>query len=646
MSYQTNADDFANETRSLRYQLLVDWGRSLVTALNAPSAALFIFPSRTRYLLLAFREAKLMRAFATRLSAPLSLETKLMRGCWSSLLMIALAMSPDVNGLSMPVGMDAAALVARPIPDPAGDLRALAARPHMLGRHLYNSADGPGPVELDVLNPVFKDPKFADSGSGKSPQSLAAQHPTLQEETLQSSDILVDPAPVDFAASIERIPERIPTQAFAPIERLFDGVNSPLPSAESGGLYGLVQRALGYHPSVLQQRALTRAAKQNIKTARWQYFPTPSVSVQRAFVSADDLSYSGDDQSYTLGFDQPLWSGGRIKASIDAARASYTEATAGVDQSIQDLALRVSQGYGDWYAAWLQGKALDTSLDTHRRLLGQVLRRQEAGVSTGSDMLLARGRLQSTQAQRDATRASEDSALAVLSQLVGGQLGAQILSRSLPSQPNVYFDVPGLLAAAQRRDPQLRVARARVEVAKANLKSARAGLRPDIYLRFERQFGSFQYLDNGSDDRVIVGVRSQLGPGLSNLSGLRSGELEVQAAQAAIQVSKQQVAERVFADIALAESFVSRIEALYIALTTAQEVADSYNRQFLAGRKTWLDVMNGARDLQQAQLQLADAQAGYLVVISRLEIYARGPTGLGSLGGHLRVHRVRRMSRF
>ena len=57
----------------------------------------------------------------------------------------------------------------------------------------------------------------------------------------------------------------------------------------------LLQRALQTHPQVDAGRADVRSATQGVKTARWQYFPTPAVSYQRAFADDNDPSFQGDD---------------------------------------------------------------------------------------------------------------------------------------------------------------------------------------------------------------------------------------------------------------------------------------------------------------------------------------------------------------
>jgi adhesin transport system outer membrane protein len=74
----------------------------------------------------------------------------------------------------------------------------------------------------------------------------------------------------------------------------------------------------------------------------------------------------------------------------------------------------------------------------------------------------------------------------------------------------------------------------------------------------------------------------------------------------------------------LAVASAQRLESLKASLAVAAQVSDSYDRQFLAGRKTWLDVMNAARELIQTQVQIADSRATELVTSWRLVIHTQG----------------------
>ena len=80
------------------------------------------------------------------------------------------------------------------------------------------------------------------------------------------------------------------------IQAATDSIATEVRTTEpSLSLQSLLQRAIQTHPLVDSGRADVRSATQGIKSARWQYFPTPGVSYQRAFADNDDPSFHGDD---------------------------------------------------------------------------------------------------------------------------------------------------------------------------------------------------------------------------------------------------------------------------------------------------------------------------------------------------------------
>tara|TARA_X000000950_G_C13846426_1_gene632572 strand:+ start:588 stop:896 length:309 start_codon:yes stop_codon:yes gene_type:complete len=100
------------------------------------------------------------------------------------------------------------------------------------------------------------------------------------------------------------------------------------------------------------------------------------------------------------------------------------------------------------------------------------------------------------------------------------------------------------------------------------------------------------------------------------------------------------VKQRVSAEIAQARSFEERIQALEGAVNTSREVADSYRRQFQSGRKSWFDLLNSVRDLQQAELQASAAIAQYwglswslAIRIQGLSAVSQKTTKLGGANG-------------
>ena len=77
-------------------------------------------------------------------------------------------------------------------------------------------------------------------------------------------------------------------------------------------------------------------------------------------------------------------------------------------------------------------------------------------------------------------------------------------------------------------------------------------------------------------------------------------------------------------EVPIASNRSQALAATNASLQATEEVSASYDRQFLAGRKSWLDVMNAARELAQTESQWADLKATQVVLTWRLAAYTRG----------------------
>lgn len=397
--------------------------------------------------------------------------------------------------------------------------------------------------------------------------------------------------------------------------------------ARAGEVPTLIREALRQHPSVRAQATMQGAAQAGVQTAHWQYWPTPSVTLERADTS--DPAYSGDSTVTTLRLQQPLWTGGRLDGNLRKAEAQALLAAADLEATRQQLALRVVQAWSE--AAAAQGKvaAYEHSRATHLRLLGLVERRTQEGMSAQADIALARTRLDGTEADLAAAQAQRETALDKLRLLTGRPIVASTLDdpshQAPPGRPQAPDD---LLAAAHAQSPQIARARAQGDVADADVKLAQAALSPEVYLRAERQYGQFSQAGQGPQNRLFVGVATALGGGLSSLSNMEAARARQQAAQDDIQTQRLAVDEQVRSDATLSRTADERRTRLEQARLSTAKVTASWERQFLAGRKQWQDLMNAAREQTQNDIQLADTMASQQLTGWRLAILTQGVNAL------------------
>ena len=403
---------------------------------------------------------------------------------------------------------------------------------------------------------------------------------------------------------------------------------SPLwcaPFGHAAALPELIESTLAFHPSIRAQQAGVAAAGAAVAAARWQFYPTPSISIERVAVPSSNPTYAlGDNRVTILRLQQTLWSGGRLTAGLQKAQAGVLSSEASTESAKQELALRVVQYYSDWYAAYYKSVAYEKSLNAHRLLREQTVRRIAEGASPASDLTLVVGRTEQTQADLSIAQAQQETALARLSQLQGKPVTQEALLRAPSGALEATEKLPEMLKLAQDASPNVARLMANARIQETEIDERKADLKPELTLRLERQYGNYTYPNSPPENRVFLGVSSRFGAGLSSLSAITGARARYDAALAEVDTARIALSEQVLADHTMSESGKVRQLALAQALQASESIWDAWNRQFLAGRKSWLDVMNAARELAQVETQIADVNSAQLLMTWRLSMLVHG----------------------
>ncbi len=387
----------------------------------------------------------------------------------------------------------------------------------------------------------------------------------------------------------------------------------------------LINDALLSHPSIASQRAQAQAAEIGIETAKWQYFPTPSVSTERVNAVQGDPLYNGDKSVTTVRLQQPLWTNGRLTAGKEKAQATLAYETADLNETSLQISLKVAQAYADLLASYWRMQSTEQSLAVHQKLRAQVQRRVDLGAQSDADLQLAQTRLDSIKAELSAIRARVESNAVRLKQLIGKPFKVDELLSSLSKPVTIKVTQESALDAALALNPSIQKARAQSRIQDAIVEEGRAALLPEVYVRAERQYGIYSMVSSSTfQDRFFVGLSTQLGAGLSVLSNVKAAQAKSLAAKEEVQAQTLAISEQVLTDYAQAERLLEQTQALESALTSQEQVMYSHDRQFLAGRKSWTEVLNAARELAQAQAQLSDIKANHIAVSWRLGLYVKG----------------------
>jgi adhesin transport system outer membrane protein len=355
-------------------------------------------------------------------------------------------------------------------------------------------------------------------------------------------------------------------------------------------------------------------AQAELDAAKWQRYPTPSVEVSRANSASQIPAYPDRLQIFRL--DQPLWTGGRITAGIDAADRRLDAAGAGVLETRQEVALRVVNAAGEALRQKARLRFAEAGVVQHENLLAMIRRRVEQEVSPVADLRLAESRLYLARNDLSLAQESLANALAQLGQLTGRPVsafgGADFVAAAQPAGLPDTLDKAVDMAIA--RAPSLRRLGFELEAAQADIASRRSAYQPQLLLRLESLHGAV------TENRALLVLQAQPGAGLSAFSAVDAAVARRDTLQHDRQAAERQVREQVETAWHDWQGARVRAENAERSRASAAEVAQSYARQYVAGRKSWLDVLNAVRENVQAELALADVSAQVQIAALRLKV--------------------------
>ena len=369
-----------------------------------------------------------------------------------------------------------------------------------------------------------------------------------------------------------------------------------------------LQMALDNHPAVQGKIASAYAARSDREGAEWQRYPTPSLEA-----STGD-SIDGDLQGSTavLALQQPLWTGGRISAGINAASLREEAAGAAVYEMRQEIALKVIAAYGEALRQQERRRYAAKSVQKHEEMVGLISRRVDQEVSAPVDRNFAQSRLFQAQNELSEIQQALRNSFTQLSQLTGRQVsGVSSLSTQkgyLPSNLDLALD------EAERHSPQLNRLVFEEKAAGEDIRSSRAVYMPQIVLRAEQSAGEVE------DSRVMVVMQAQPGAGFSAITGVKSAKAKENAARLSREAALLELEERVTLDWnEWSEAQLRRKNAVAVSAMST-EVSESYARQYTAGRKSWIEVLNAVREAAQADYTAADADAQATMAALRIRL--------------------------
>jgi len=388
-------------------------------------------------------------------------------------------------------------------------------------------------------------------------------------------------------------------------------------AGESVKMQDMLSVVLDQHPAVRAAVQQRQAAVQGIEGARWQYFPTPSFGVENSSQTNRLL----DSRTRFVRLQQPLWTGGRLTAQTERAKAQAELADATWREQRYILATRWLELWTESVTAARRVEAYTESETLHQRYFRRVESRATEGHIARSEIQLSLSRLASVQAELELARTQHQHAINKLRQMWGGPwIVSQLMT--LPESPAASANANSIdqIAETPEDHPVLQIGRAQIRLAQAEVDLARARLSPEVYARSEIVHGDV----TGEVRRSFIGMSTNYGGGLSALSGVGSAQSRVEAQRQDLEARRRDLIDLIIGDQLYRNSQMQRAQQLQQSLEAADAYLKSSETQFDNGRRSWQELMNSAREKAQLRVQLADSLGQAWLAAERLRLNTKG----------------------
>ncbi|CCW18549.1 type I secretion outer membrane protein, TolC family [Sphingobium indicum BiD32] len=381
--------------------------------------------------------------------------------------------------------------------------------------------------------------------------------------------------------------------------------------------------AIAHTPDIAAADADADVAKARLEQAKAGGLPTATVSGTIGYGRLDPRGFFGlgaanvTPRSAQLTVEQPLFTGGRVRAGIDQARAGIAGAEAGQTGMRSQLVMAVTQAYGDVLTAArmvdLYGRLVTQTTEIER----QARLKFRAGESPSTDVSQAVARLAEARAGLARAQGMQVSAKAHFRNLTGLE---PLDLQPLPANPVLPATLDEAMDTAIRNNPALAQSEASLRGAQAAARGARAERLPTVGAFAEGATVRDQFFPDYRADSATVGIRArwELFSGGRVSGKVAETNSRVRAADARARAMRSQVEEQVisaFQDVRTAQLVE---QAASDQAAAAIQALDSVTHEVRVGIKPQLDLLDAERESIAAQAGAARAATDRIVAAYRL----------------------------
>lgn len=418
--------------------------------------------------------------------------------------------------------------------------------------------------------------------------------------------------------------------------------------AQAQTLRDALVEAYGENPQLTGERANLRAIDEGVAIARSEALPQIGVQANATeFLIQRQDAFLAPDRALTANLNSslPIFNGGRIRNSVNAAKTRVAGGRATLRSVESDVFTQVVAAYNDVLRDesivqlnQQNVRALEVNLNasSDRFEVGDVTRTDVA--QSQARLALAVGQLRQAEAQLVTSRET-------YLQVVGSPPSRL---QPPPPLPNLPDNTQTAVATALNNNPALEAAEKARDAAGFDVRSARGARLPEVSLVAGGNY--FNYLNSidtsligtpipqsGQAAQAGVTVTVPLYQGGRVAAQVRQAQARQGVAIEQVTATERQIVARVRSAFASWQSSLRVIEAAETAVEANSLSLEGVRAENSVGNRTIIEILNAEQELLDAQVQLVTARRdAYVAGFALLAAMGRAEAGdLGLDGGPL-----------
>ncbi len=401
------------------------------------------------------------------------------------------------------------------------------------------------------------------------------------------------------------------------------GAFSLLPAtAAATSLEESILMALKTNPDVGVVQANRQAIDQELRQARSLYLPsvdlraaagpeyTNSLATRERATRPEDGDASATlfRMESQLTLTQMLFDGYAAKSEVARQLARTDSAAYRVDEAAEFIALDAIEAHLDVLRNQILIDQARDNLLAHQNIMGRVRQGEEQGGGSIADVRQTEARLAAANNVLATAIGDLRDAEARYTRITGFK------AKELETATSPIFALPEgpetAAAKAATNSPTVRIARADIDVAKAELKGSRSG----YYPRFDLEMGTAAnkqvdgIVGSNVEAQALVVMRYNLFRGGGDIAREREAFARLNESHHGLQKARSEAEEQARLSFNALMTSRSRVDALIAQKRANTATRDAYAEQFDVGRRSLLDLLDAENEYYLARSSLTTAE--------------------------------------